>query len=955
MSSKSLPTWEHALPYRVLIDELRVRRPDLVKEKEEGVNKLLTEFDAAETALKALRDQKEPDLKGYQAALEKCTAAEKDLKKILHSAELNALCFSGGGIRSASFGLGVLSQLARNTWRTPASPRDSIDQSGVLHQIDYVSTVSGGGYVGSWFTGWIKRHPQGLNGVIKELGGLPPTSADPEPAPIRHLRDYTSYLAPRSGLLSADQWTLAAIILRNLLLNWSILVPAFAALLLLPILNTYAFSWIQKHIDANDLLWTAVGCAFIALIGIAWKLPGNYRVQPKKAGFAWVAILLLLSAWSLAACFWRARSQNVNFDVEFGRLLLMSATAHAGLFAIRLVSAIQKRGRQHVKRFARALGGQLLASAGSSFFAAWLLWMLAMHAGPLLVRSGDTNADIRLFTSLAVPLIWGTFALAVVLLNGLSVQFDAEEDREWWSRSGAYVLMGIIAWPLFHLLVLYSREITDSATKVFFNVPGRVSIPALTGLIGVLASWAGFSPATASNHTQVDFDKLSRVGKFLSKRNLLIPALGVLFFVMLAIALAQANEAIYRWIGGSPYPKDVPIGALATELAAAFALALIMNVFVNVNTFSLHAMYRGRLVRSYLGASNNQRLPNPFINFDPYDNFPMKDAPAAVKDEPATEDTPAKRRAPLHIVNMALNVVATKKLAWQQRKAESFTVSALHSGSFRVGYQPTAEYAGANGITLGTAMAISGAAASPNMGYHSNPILSLVMTFFNARLGWWLPNPGPQGRLVWSKNSPVFSLLPLLHESLGKTTDEDQWVYLSDGGHFENLGLYEMVLRRCKRIIVVDGSCDPSFNMEDLGNAVRKIHIDLGVPIEFDDPPAFAPLPKTSSRHCYLAWVRYSRVDDTKEEDDGRLLYIKASLSGDEHADVTQYAKAHPDFPHESTANQFFNESQFESYVRLGSDIVEQLVKQRFPDTPPPLSIDKLFKAAEVKRKAVGA
>ena len=135
-------------------------------------------------------------------------------------------------------------------------------------------------------------------------------------------------------------------------------------------------------------------------------------------------------------------------------------------------------------------------------------------------------------------------------------------------------------------------------------------------------------------------------------------------------------------------------------------------------------------------------------------------------------------------------------------------------------------------------MAISGAAASPNMGYHSSPVLSLVMTFFNARLGWWLPNPGPNGKRVWDHASPRFSLAPLLNEALGKTTDENKWVYLSDGGHFENLGLYEMVMRRCKRIIVVDGGCDLDFKLEDLGNAVRKIQIDLGVPIVFD--PAVA-------------------------------------------------------------------------------------------------------------------
>jgi hypothetical protein len=352
--------------------------------------------------------------------------------------------------------------------------------------------------------------------------------------------------------------------------------------------------------------------------------------------------------------------------------------------------------------------------------------------------------------------------------------------------------------------------------------------------------------------------------------------------------------------------------------ALAGAVAVFFNVFVNVNTFSLHAMYRNRLIRSYLGASNDKRRPNPFTNFDPADDFAMKLAPHGPD-------------APLHVVNMALNVVATKNLAWQQRKAESFTVSALHSGSFRVGYRRTGEYGNrGDGITIGTAMAISGAAASPNMGYHSSPILTLAMTFFNARLGWWLPNPGPHGRKVWRRISPLFSLWPLLNEALGRTNDQNRWVYVSDGGHFENLGLYEMVMRRCKKIIVVDGGCDPDFNLEDLGNAVRKIFIDFGVPIDFTPAVSFERGPKPGNRHVFLGTIKYSCVDGNKHPDgtevtDGELLYIKASLTGDEPADVTQYYKAHPDFPHESTANQFFNESQFESYVRLGSHVVDSL------------------------------
>ena len=952
--------WEHSLPYRVLMQELALRHKDVLEGHD--VERLLADWEAAHKKVEELRNLPEANLEQYAAALQDCVSKEQPLKNILHAAQPTALCFSGGGIRSASFGLGVLTQLARLS-------RGAVG-NGVLNKIDYVSTVSGGGYVGSWFTGWLRaknldnpkapdasksqevsppRQASALDRVIEEIGGPPPTSADPEPSPLRHLRDYTSYLAPRSGLLSADTWTLAAIFVRNLLLNWGILVPAFAALLVLPVFNTYLFSWVTSQFDANSLLWTAGSLALVSFLYIAWHLPGNYEIQPRKAGFAGFGIPLFLAAWCLAASFAVAQNQSVDFHQMYWKLLTVAVVSHVGLVAGRIFRALAKGGYKRAPHFARDVAVQFFIALGSAFFVAWLLWLLALHVGPVLKHGGD----VRLFVSMSLSLILGCFALTAVLLNGLSAHFDAEEDREWWSRSGAFVLMGIIVWPVVHLLVLYGHEITQAAQKVFLGVPGQVSIPALTGVIGGLASWAGFSPSTGSGHAKVDFNKLSGTGKFLAKRDLLIPALGTLFFVLLGIALTQANDWLSRFIGGTPYPASIPTRSLVFEFAAALVIALVLNGFVNVNTFSLHAMYRSRLIRSYLGASNPRRRPNPFTNFDPGDNFPMKEAPA-------------DSSAPLHIVNIALNVVATKKLAWQQRKAESFTVSALHSGSFRVGYRPTKEYAGTNGISLGTAMAISGAAASPNMGYHSSPILSLVMTFFNARLGWWLPNPGPKGNHLWGMNSPVFSLLPLLNESLGHTTDESRWVYLSDGGHFENLALYEMVLRRCKRIIVVDGSADPSFNFEDLGNAVRKIFIDLGVPIDLDpaknaDPGSLPrcvslqPGSNAHNRHYFVMTIRYSCVDGPAAED-GTLLYIKASLNANEPADVTQYAKTHPEFPHESTANQFFNEAQFESYVRLGAHIVEEIMTGGAGgDQPTAVSLDDLFNAAQGKPKTLAA
>src|SRR5262249_38919031 len=214
---------------------------------------------------------------------------------------------------------------------------------------------------------------------------------------------------------------------------------------------------------------------------------------------------------------------------------------------------------------------------------------------------------------------------------------------------------------------------------------------------------------------------------------------------------------------------------------------------------------------------------------------------------------------PFHVINMTVNLVAGEKLAWQQRKAESLTVSPLHAGCYRpeVGYRDSAEYGGDHGISLGTSVAISGAAASPNMGYHSSPVVTFLMTLFNARLGWWLGNPGRAGDSTYRLDGPFFALKPMIAEALGLTNDRAKYVYLSDGGHFENLGLYEMVLRRCHYIVVSDGSQDGKCHFQDLGGAIRKIRIDFGIPIEF---------------HTGISI--FSRSDDQSQNDKGKYCTI---------------------------------------------------------------------------------
>jgi hypothetical protein len=157
----------------------------------------------------------------------------------------------------------------------------------------------------------------------------------------------------------------------------------------------------------------------------------------------------------------------------------------------------------------------------------------------------------------------------------------------------------------------------------------------------------------------------------------------------------------------------------------------------------------------------------------------------------------------------------------------------LAAGNPDVGYRRAEKYG--DKISLGTAMATSGAAASPNMGYHSSPPLALLMTLFNARLGWWLGNPiRPRS---WKISGPRIAFLPFIMELFGLTDDEKNFVYLSDGGHFENLGIYEMLRRRCRTIVAVDGVCDPKFEFGDLGNAIRKARIDFRVEVSFTPSP----------------------------------------------------------------------------------------------------------------------
>jgi hypothetical protein len=391
---------------------------------------------------------------------------------------------------------------------------------------------------------------------------------------------------------------------------------------------------------------------------------------------------------------------------------------------------------------------------------------------------------------------------------------------------------------------------------------------------------------------------------------------------------------------------------LWVSLLACVTFAGLASCRVDVNEFSLNALYANRLVRCYLGASRRKREedtlgapahchgpswnPNTVTGFDPDDDFDLRDlrigGPTASSAEHGDPEHELHYWGPFPLINTAVNLVAGDRLAWQERQADSFLLSPEFCGSDSLGYRETAEYAAGYAkekpLSLGRCIATSGAAANPNMGYHSSPAVSALMTVFNVRLGSWLPNPkkaATVGDEAWKSRGPGFLLKWLAIEMFSLTNSLRRYLNISDGGHFENLGVYELVRRRCQLIIVSDAGADPKYEFEDLGGLIRKCRTDFGIDIEIDISqlrPAAGD--RTSNWHCAIGTIRYDRVEPTASV--GTLIYLKPTLTGDEPTDVQHYAAEHPNFPHQATLDQFFNESQFESYRALGHHCVTQVL-----------------------------
>jgi GNAT superfamily N-acetyltransferase len=402
----------------------------------------------------------------------------------------------------------------------------------------------------------------------------------------------------------------------------------------------------------------------------------------------------------------------------------------------------------------------------------------------------------------------------------------------------------------------------------------------------------------------------------------------------IAVLAASALVAAHR---GPP----LAVAGLALPLPCAVYTAAVLVVLVTLrwfdpNTVGLHAFYRARLARAYLGASNEAAARHAG---DP--------AGGGQSEEQDGDDFAITRLAgqrPVHLVCCAANDIAPRDpVANLRRGARSAVLSAF---GFGVGDAATAwDDAGTAGRgiepvppeTLGAAMTASAAAFNSQMGIKSvqlGPAVTFLLTALNLRLGRWLPHPDERLR---SRPARLFPGIGFFRELFGRTCAEAPTVHLSDGGHFENLAVYELVRRQCRYILVSDCGADPQVAFDDFGTLVRRVRQDFGVEIDIDLAPLHPGPDGHAVQHMVAGDVHYPTGDV------GVLLYVKPTLAGSEPPDVTQYRTRNPAFPHESTGDQFYDEAQWESYRRLGlhtarvafADVVRRLGADADPTRGP--------------------
>ena len=837
--------------------------------------------------------------------------------------KLTGIALSGGGIRSASFCLGVLQALSYAGW---------------LKKLDYLSTVSGGGYIGGSLSWLLHRNwknargeiiPYGLDRENFPYGSYPMVGmADKSKADeaknwdvykgriLRYLRQHARYLTPGDGI---NLMSLLAVMLRNTLFSLFVyggfLVLLFVLLgpyLFQPIDNAWGYGWLNRQMD-----WLPDA------INRGQALALMFTFAFLSSSVIYVPLTLIPMRY------------NTGYSVRFfyerwmGRLL----TAALVLVTISVVPSIF----------------HWIEAAGHS----------KPKVSTIQISGQDEQAEIA----------------ATGKFKSVEAQNTAAHTPSFSAKSGALSFSEPVAPP------------TGNQPSVWSLSALNTHLAALVGGLSTLLSaitsiWAFIQDGKPKK--KIPSGVLVAVAAFSLIFGLLL--LAYYFAILFRVHSGWSIEAA-PWV--TLVTHNAPLGD-ARFLPWIALLFLLFTAFANLNFFSIHRYYRDRLMETFM-----PDLPDA-INVDgPLPGAPKSADATHLYDLLREADGPGQL-GPYPIINANIVLVSSEIPKFRARGGDNFILSPKFCGSNATGWCET-KNSPYDGMTPATAMAISGAAVHSNAGSGGegatrNPWLSFLMGFFNIRLGYWSSNPAPDWtrleriaaalrrpmqmpqcdgqstlisplRMLWhllysvvrcplnaiylvfhflfshslnSTSNRPSALFPGLQELfLRKNLDENsRWVQLSDGGHFENLGLYELIRRRLKLIIVCDGTADAKYAFDDLASAMVKVRTDFGALIDFDckDMDLLTPKKSAASNDPSTAQVCFAQQGYLLgkityfNREQGTLLYLTTTLFETISADILAYRKTHPEFPDQPTADQFFDEKQFEAYRELGYQTVYHMM-----------------------------
>ncbi|WP_439686954.1 PNPLA domain-containing protein [Cupriavidus oxalaticus] len=889
-----------------------------------------------------------------------------------HEGQRNwALALSGGGIRSATFCLGVTQAMAvtdmpattlATTADTEAPPTPAASAAAaaqpvpglasLLAQFDYLSTVSGGGYLGAFFvslfvpgrlrrgTGPVQAAADAYHTLQCEPPGRIHTSvsyaADPGRGAVAWLRENGRYLSPTGA---GDNLYAAALVVRNWLAMHYVIGSALLVLLslLALLLHGAAGAWYGFGRYEMDLLHDARQAFNQGECAIWWS------------PWLWLPLATaVIGAAPPGLAYWLVYPRASDPEAP-GRFFSPAPMVAMLLGLLLLVAA----------RWAEWLGAdlvpaQLFAALGVLMWLGVLSCLVMLQGEPRTVSGYRVRATRALRTAATLTLWLAALGLADTAARTTYLYAHAA-DHPWGAALPAGAL-GVLVWLVRYGARWFDEGRRGSAETAWRALWARLPVSLLAGAAAAV--------------------------------------LALLLFVLWSWLVLWV-----RWDGREPvdwlvYGTAYTGPALATLTVVALVLALAAGRFTGfLNLSTLQPFYAARLTRAYLGASNGERFAAP-------DPDPVADRRRRARfsvAEPVPGDQLSLNAyydprvlAPLHLINVTLNLTVdpAEQLVQRDRKGKPLclapgagvpqpgaaaTIAPDAYARFTIdGSQccPDASWPAsgklAQSLTVGDWIAISGAVVSTGLGRATTLGTSLLLGLANLRLGTWWPSYPARyarqgGREGEQRRHPERATHPWLAAGMFRTQyylgcelsarfhgTRRGWQYLSDGGHFDNTGVYELLRpgRDVALIVLCDCGGDRDYRFGDLANLIRLARIDHGLEIVVDTeaatthpvlsrvfgvpddflPGVAASGPAADKCAVLLNVYRTGPACAAPRVRVSRIVLLKPRLVSWAPADVRHYGATHPAFPQEGTGDQFFDEAQWESYRALGHAIGQRVL-----------------------------